>query len=88
MTLRPNSIVAEVLYDDKTQKATGVRVVDARTNESIEFNSRIIFLCASSMASTAILMQSKSDRFPNGMGNDSGELGHNIMDHQLGSGAS
>ena len=43
MTLRPNSIVAEVLYDDKTQKATGVRVVDARTNESIEFNSRIIF---------------------------------------------
>jgi choline dehydrogenase-like flavoprotein len=39
------------------------------------------------MASTAILMQSKSDRFPNGMGNDSGELGHNIMDHQLGSGA-
>jgi choline dehydrogenase-like flavoprotein len=87
MTLRPNSIVAEVLYDEKTQKATGVRVVDAITNESIEFNSRIVFLCASSMASTAILMQSKSDRFPNGMGNDSGELGHNIMDHQLGSGA-
>mgnify|MGYP005623176515 FL=1 len=87
MTLRPNSIVAEVLYDEKTQKATGVRVVDAITNESIEFNSKIVFLCASSMASTAILMQSKSDRFPNGMGNDSGELGHNIMDHQLGSGA-
>ncbi|MDG1022817.1 MAG: GMC family oxidoreductase [Flavobacteriaceae bacterium] len=87
MTLRPNSIVAEVLYDDKTQKATGVRLVDAITNESIEFNSKIVFLCASSMASTAILMQSKSDRFPNGMGNDSGELGHNIMDHQLGSGA-
>ncbi|MDG1911571.1 MAG: GMC family oxidoreductase [Flavobacteriaceae bacterium] len=87
MTLRPNSIVAEVLYDEKTQKATGVRLVDAITNESIEFNSKIVFLCASSMASTAILMQSKSDRFPNGMGNDSGELGHNIMDHQLGSGA-
>ena len=88
MTLRPNSIVAEVLYDAKTQKATGVRVIDSLTKESIEFSSKIIFLCASSMASTAILMQSKSSRFPNGMGNDSGELGHNIMDHQLGSGAS
>ena len=87
LTLRPNSVVAEVIYDPNTQKATGVRVVDAITNESMEFNSKIIFLCASSMASTAILMQSKSDRFPNGMGNDSGELGHNIMDHQLGSGA-
>jgi choline dehydrogenase-like flavoprotein len=88
MTLRPNSIVAEVLYDEKTQKATGVRVIDSLTKESIEFSSKIVFLCASSMASTAILMQSKSSRFPNGMGNDSGELGHNIMDHQLGSGAS
>ena len=88
MILRPNSIVAEVLYDEKTQKATGVSVVDALTKESIEFRSKIVFLCASSMASTAILMQSKSNRFPNGMGNESGELGHNIMDHQLGSGAS
>ena len=88
MTLRPNSIVAEVLYDAKTQKATGVRVIDSLTKESIEFSSKLVFLCASSMASTAILMQSKSSRFPNGMGNDSGELGHNIMDHQLGSGAS
>ena len=88
MTLRPNSIVAEVLYNKKTQKATGVRIIDSITKESIEFNSKIVFLCASSMASTAILMQSKSSRFPNGMGNDSGELGHNIMDHQLGSGAS
>ena len=88
MTLRPNSIVAEVLYNEKTKKATGVRIIDSLTKESIKFNSKIVFLCASSMASTAILMQSKSSRFPNGMGNDSGELGHNIMDHQLGSGAS
>jgi len=88
LTLRPDSIVSEVIYDPKTQKATGVRVIDAHTKEVVEFKSKIIFLCASAMASTAILMQSKSDRFPNGMGNDSGELGHNIMDHQLGSGAS
>ena len=88
LTLRPDSIFSEVIYDPKTQKATGVRVIDAHTKEVVEFKSKIIFLCASAMASTAILMQSKSDRFPNGMGNDSGELGHNIMDHQLGSGAS
>lgn len=87
LTIRPDSIVSEVIYDPKTQKATGVRVIDALTKEVVEFKSKIVFLCASSMASTAILMQSKSDRFPNGMGDDSGELGHNIMDHQLGSGA-
>ena len=88
MTLRPDSIVCEVLYDKETKKATGVKIVDANTKEVIEFKSKIVFLCASSMASTAILMQSKSDVFPNGMGNASGELGHNIMDHQLGGGAS
>ncbi|MDF4221600.1 GMC oxidoreductase [Maribacter huludaoensis] len=88
MTLRPNSIVTEVLYDKNKKKATGVRVIDRMTKEVIEFKAKVIFLCASSMASTAILMQSKSDAFPNGMGNASGELGHNIMDHQLGGGAS
>ncbi len=88
MTLRPDSIVSEVIYDEKTKKASGVRVIDANTKEVLEFKAKIVFLCASAMASTAILMQSKSERFPNGMGNDSGELGHNIMDHQLGSGAS
>lgn len=88
LTLSPDSIVSEVIYDPKTQKAKGVRVIDAITKQVFEYQSRIIFLCASAMASTAILMQSKSNHFPNGMGNNSGELGHNIMDHQLGSGAS
>jgi choline dehydrogenase-like flavoprotein len=88
MTLRPNSVVSEVIYDETTQKAKGVRIVDALTKEVLEFNSKVVFICASSMASTAILLNSKSERFPNGLGNDSGELGHNIMDHQLGSGAS
>ncbi|MBT8185158.1 MAG: GMC family oxidoreductase [Eudoraea sp.] len=87
MTIRPDSIVCEVLYDKDSKRATGVKVIDANTKEVMEFKSRIVFLCASSMASTAILMQSKSDAFPNGMGNGSGELGHNIMDHQLGGGA-
>lgn len=87
MTLRPNSIVHEVIYDPQTQRASGVRVIDAETKETMEFKAKVIFLCASAVASTSILLQSKSDRFPNGMGNDSGELGHNLMDHHFRVGA-
>ena len=88
MTLRPNSIAYEVMYDKDKKRATGVRVIDTETKETHEFKAKVIFLCASAIASTSILMQSKSDRFPNGMGNDSGELGHNIMDHHFKAGAS
>ena len=88
MTLMPNSIVHEIIFDEQSQRATGVRVIDTETKEHYEYKARIIFLCASTVASTSILMQSRSARFPNGMGNDSGELGHNIMDHHLGVGAS
>ena len=88
MTLRANSVVHEVIYDADTKRATGVRVIDAETKEVYEFNAKVIFLCASAIPTTSILMQSKSERFPNGMGNDSGELGHNIMVHHLGVGAS
>lgn len=88
MTIRPNSVVHEVVYDANTKRATGVKIIDAETNETIEFKANVIFLCASAIASTSILMQSKSDRFPNGMGNDSGELGHNVMDHHFKAGAS
>lgn len=88
MTLRPHSIVAEVIYDDNTQRATGVRIIDAETHENIEFKAKIIFVCASAMASAALLLNSKSNRFPNGLGNDSGELGHNLMDHHFNAGAS
>ena len=87
MTLRPNSIVHEVIYDPNTKKASGVRVIDAVTKETIEFKAKVIFLCASAVASTSILMQSKSAYFPNGMGNTSGELGHNLMDHHFQVGA-
>ncbi|MEM7486286.1 MAG: GMC family oxidoreductase [Bacteroidota bacterium] len=87
MTLRPDSIVHEIIYDPNTKKATGVKVIDRITKETYEFKAKVIFLCASAVASTSILMQSKSDRFPDGMGNDSGELGHNIMDHHFKAGA-
>ncbi|PHQ56709.1 MAG: GMC family oxidoreductase [Lutibacter sp.] len=88
MTLRPNSIAYEIVYDDTSQKAVGVKIIDAITKEKLFYKASIIFCCASSMASTSILLQSTSKRFPNGLGNDSGELGHNIMDHHLGAGAS
>ena len=62
-------------------------MIDRETKETFEFKAKVVFLCASAVASTSILMQSRSDRFPNGMGNDSGELGHNIMDHHFKAGA-
>ena len=81
LTIRPYSIVQSLVYDDKKGKATGVRIIDAETNEEIVFKSKIIFCNASTLSTTQILMNSKSDRFPEGFGNDSGELGHNLMDH-------
>ena len=87
MTLRPHSVVHEISYDETTKKATGVKVIDAETNLTYEFKAKVIFVCASTVGSTSILMQSKSNRFPNGMGNDSEELGHNLMDHHFKVGA-
>jgi len=81
LTIRPFSIVQSVIYDDKKGKATGVRIIDSKTNEDIEFSAKVIFCNASTLSSTQILLNSKSDRFENGLGNDSGELGHNLMDH-------
>ncbi len=88
LTLRPNSVVHEIIYDDELKKSIGVRVIDTLTKEKIVFKAAFIFCCASTVASASILLQSKSKRFPNGLGNDSGELGHNIMDHHLAAGAS
>lgn len=87
LTLRPFSIVNQILFDKEKGRATGVRVIDTQTNDVIEFHARIIFSCASAVASTFILMNSTSERFPNGLGNDSGELGHNLMDHHFKVGA-
>jgi choline dehydrogenase-like flavoprotein len=81
LTIRPHSIVNSIIYDDKKDKVTGVRIIDAETNEYIEFYAKIIFCNASTLSTTQILMNSTSDRFANGLGNDSGELGHNLMDH-------
>lgn len=88
LTLRTFSIVTEVIYDKDTKKAKGVKVVDARTNEALEYYSKIVFLCASTFNSTWVLMNSATDIWPDGLGSSSGELGHNVMDHHLKLGAS
>jgi len=87
LTLRPNSVVAQVMYDERTDRATGVRAVDAATMQPLEFRSRLIFLCASALESARILLNSKTARFPTGLANSSGELGRNLMDHPFGAGA-
>ncbi|HEA23202.1 hypothetical protein LCGC14_1097700 [marine sediment metagenome] len=81
LTIRPFSIVQSVIYDDTRAKATGVRIIDAETNEAIEYSAKVIFCNASTLSTTQILLNSTSNRFENGLGNDSGELGHNLMDH-------
>ena len=88
LTLRPFSVVSEIIYDEKTGKASGVRIIDANTHQAIEFYARIIFLNASTIATASILLNSKSSRFPNGLGNTSEQIGHNLMDHHSCSGAS
>jgi choline dehydrogenase-like flavoprotein len=87
LTLRPDSVAHSLIYDEKTNRVTGVRVVDANTRATTEHFAKVVFLCASTLNSTAILLNSRSARFPEGLGNDSGELGHNLMDHHNGAGA-
>jgi len=87
LTLRPHSLVNKVIYDDQKGKAVGVEVTDIQTNEVIEFYSKIIFLNAATVATAFILLNSKSKRFPNGLGNGSDQVGRNLMDHHKQAGA-
>jgi len=84
LTLRPLSIVTKILYDKDTQKATGVEVLDTENNQTYEYKAKIIFLNASTLNSTWILMNSATDVWTDGLGSNSGQLGHNLMDHHLG----
>jgi choline dehydrogenase-like flavoprotein len=87
LTIRPDSIVTSIVYDEKAGKASGVHVLDAATGEDMEFHAPVIFLCASTLNTAWILLNSTSRRFPNGFGNGSDQVGRNIMDHHLGVGA-
>jgi len=88
LTVRPWSIVTKILYDKDSKKAKGVEILDAETNKTYQYFAKVIFLNASTFNSTWILMNSATDIWPDGLGSSSGELGHNIMDHHLGVGAS
>ena len=87
LTLRPNSVVNKVIYDDKKGKAIGVELIDTETNVVIEYYSKIIFLNAATLGTAFILLNSTSSRFPNGLGNGSDQVGRNLMDHHKGAGA-
>ena len=88
LTVRPWSIVTKILYDKDKKKATGVEVLDAENNLTYQYTSNIIFLNASTFNSAWILMHSATDIWPDGLGSSNGELGHNIIDHHVGGGAS
>jgi choline dehydrogenase-like flavoprotein len=81
MTLRPHSVVREILIDTNTGKAKGVRVIDQRTKQDYEFLSKVVVLCASTLESTRILLNTKTRQHPNGLGNTSDALGRYLMDH-------
>ena len=85
--LRPHSMVKEILYDEGKERSNAVRIIDTQTLEEHVFECDLIFLNASTLATTQILLQSTSTRFPNGLGNDSGQLGKNLMDHHCYAGA-
>ncbi|MCC9138944.1 GMC oxidoreductase [Pontibacter silvestris] len=87
LTLRPNAIVDSVIYDEQKGKATGVKVIDTETSDMVEYYASIVFVNASTIGSAFILLNSTSNRFPNGLGNSSGQLGHNLMDHHFRVGA-
>ncbi|HXO85107.1 MAG TPA: GMC family oxidoreductase, partial [Gemmatimonadales bacterium] len=83
LTLRPYSVVHSILWDKRRGRATGVRVVDGQTKRTIDFQGKIIFLCASTIESARILLNSEGN-----LANSSGQVGKNLMDHIMGGGAS
>jgi len=87
LTLRPFSIVHSIIWDKEKHKATGVRVIDGETMETFEYFAPVIFLNASALSTTKIMLQSTSETFPNGFANNSGVLGRYLMDHYSGTGA-
>ncbi|GAB3761660.1 GMC oxidoreductase [Spirosoma pomorum] len=88
LTLRPNSVVHSIIYDEQKGKATGVRIIDTETKQMKEYYARIIFLNAAALNSNLVLLNSTSHRFPNGLGNDSGTLGKYVAFHNYRAGIS
>ena len=87
MTMPPFSVVHSVIFDAPTRRITGVRVIDGQTKKAMEFHAKVVFLCASTLESARILLNSATAEFPTGLANSSGELGHNLLDHIMHGGA-
>lgn len=85
LTLRPFSVVHSIIYDEQKGRATGVKVIDANTKQEIEFYANVIFVNAAALNTNLILLNSVSNRFPNGLGNDSGLLGKYVAFHNYSS---
>jgi len=85
--MRPYSVVHSLIFDSNARRVSGVRVIDAQSKNALEFKARVFFICGSTLESTRMLLNSGTAEFPNGLANSSGELGHNLMDHHMGSGA-
>jgi choline dehydrogenase-like flavoprotein len=88
LTIRPYSVVHSLIFDPASRRVSGVRVIDAESKNALEFKARVFFICGSTIESARILLNSATSEFPNGLANSSGELGHNLMDHHMGGGAS
>jgi choline dehydrogenase-like flavoprotein len=84
LTVRPYSVVREVIFDEAKNRASGVRVIDANTKEVLDFKARVVVLGAGTLDTTRILLNSKSARHPNGLGNSSGLLGCHLSEHIMG----
>ena len=88
LTIRPYSVVHSLIFDPASRRVSAVRVIDAESKNALEFKARVFFICGSTIESARILLNSATTEFPNGLANSSGELGHNLMDHHMGGGAS
>lgn len=88
LSIAPNSVVHSLIYDESTQKVKGIRVVDNDDLSTREYFAKVVFLCASTLGSTQIMLNTKTKSFPNGIANSSGVLGHYLMDHNYNAGAS
>jgi choline dehydrogenase-like flavoprotein len=87
LTLKVHAIATDVVYDRDRHRASGVRVLDTITRETTVYAAKVVFLCASTLNSTWILLRSAREVWPDGLGSSSGELGHNLMDHHFRCGA-
>ena len=88
LSMQHHAVVHSIIYDEEKEKATGVRVIDAQTNETTEYYANVIFVNASALNTNLILLNSTSNRFPNGLGNDSGVLGKYVAFHNYRAGIS